>query len=266
MTDWASSGGVKIERAKEHVGNLAAAISEFHQTEPYVPFREDDPNTGALNIRVRIRESPPLRLGAIAGDVIHNLRAALDILWHTAMPPRPGRVSSGFPFYNGSQEFENACRGAVKGRFKKAMDILKPIKPYKTGNNLLWGLHVADIRDKHHGLIPAYASSNPLLFLDVMKFAREMPRPPEWGEVPPDLSHFLSVKGTTVCPVQDGAVIGRFDREHRPKVDMKVEIPIYVAFGEPEVLKGEPLVDTLTQMAGVVDGIAESFCIAGLVK
>jgi len=260
MIDWASGGGVKIERAKEHIGNLAVAISDFHQTNPYMLVQEDDANTGALNVRVRIREKPPLRLGAIAGDAIHNLRAALDILWRIAMRAVPGRRTE-FPFNNGPKEFENAHRGAVKGRSKAAVDILKAIKPYKGGNDLLWGLHVADIIDKHHALIPAYVSTNPIAVFDMRVFMKDAPRPPEWA-IP---SLFIALKGTTDCPVEDGAIIGRIDREHRPKVDMNLKFSLDVAFGEPEVLKGKPMVDTLNQIAGVVDGIVESFRLADLI-
>jgi len=266
MTDWSTSGRVKIERAKEHLGNLAVAISAFHGTNPYLLVPEENQETGTLDIHVRIRETPPLRLGAIAGDAIHNLRAALDILWRIAMRAGPGRKTE-FPFNNGPQEFENAHRGAIKGRSKSAVDILKTVKPYKGGNELLWGLHIADIVDKHHTLLPAYASTDPVLWLDMAVFARDMARHvPGAREIPPDWSHFLGLRGTTDCPVQDNAVIGRFEAGHRPKVDMNLQFTLDVAFGEPEILKGKPMVDTLSQMAGVVDGIAESFRIANLIR
>jgi hypothetical protein len=140
MTEWASSGGVKIARGKEHIGDLAVAIAAFHQTSPYELVQEDEPETGAMNARIRIREKPQLRLGAIVGDAVHNFRAALDILWRIAMRAGPGRKTE-FPFNKGPQEFENAHRGAIKGRSKTAVEILKTIKPYKGGNELLWGLH-----------------------------------------------------------------------------------------------------------------------------
>jgi hypothetical protein len=261
MTGWASNGEVKIERAKEHIGDLAVAIAAFHQTDPYELFQEEEAGTGALNARIRIREKPPLRLGAIAGDAVHNFRAALDILWRIAMRAGPGRKTE-FPFNNGPQEFENAHRGAIKGRSKTAVEILRTIKPFKGGNELLWGLHVADIVDKHHTLIPAYVSTNPVAVFDMAVFMRDAPRPAEWGPIP---SFHLALRGTTDCPVEDGAIICRIEREHRPKEDMNLELTPDIAFGEPEVFRGKPMVETLNQMAGVVDGVVESFRTAGLI-
>jgi DNA-binding transcriptional ArsR family regulator/alpha-ketoglutarate-dependent taurine dioxygenase/acyl carrier protein len=53
--------------------------------------------------------------------------------------------------------------------------------------------------------------------MDLAVHVREMLSAfPQMGQLPPDFSQFLALKGTADCPVEDGAVIGRFDQEHRP--------------------------------------------------
>src|SRR5688572_1441682 len=71
---------IKIERAKEHVQDLETEITAFLGREPYRIVRQDDANTGEQTYRVLVSEDGPLRWGAIIGDVIHNLRTALDHL------------------------------------------------------------------------------------------------------------------------------------------------------------------------------------------
>jgi hypothetical protein len=61
---WQASGGVKIERAKEHIRNLEAEIEAFLERSPYRVVTEKDSQGGKV-YRAHILEEPPLRLGAI---------------------------------------------------------------------------------------------------------------------------------------------------------------------------------------------------------
>ena len=78
--DWTTSSRVKIERAKEHIAQLEAAVEAFRETKPYTVIGEPEPETGKIVFRVKISADPPARIGAIVGDVIHNIRSALDVL------------------------------------------------------------------------------------------------------------------------------------------------------------------------------------------
>lgn len=79
MTDWVSSGGVKIERAKQHIADLEGQTKAFFQVAPYTLIGEYEPKSRDTVYRWRpvpaAREIPPI-WGAIAGDVIHNLRSS----------------------------------------------------------------------------------------------------------------------------------------------------------------------------------------------
>jgi len=69
---------LKFERAREHIEALEDAAEAWLDTDAYTIVRDVDPQSGLTVRRAKITESPPYSLGLIAGDAIHNLRAALD--------------------------------------------------------------------------------------------------------------------------------------------------------------------------------------------
>src|SRR5260370_16394428 len=71
---------VKIERAKKHFHDLQAARIQFMEGTPYRIDRENNAQTGYNLYRVFDIQTPPAEIGLITGDVIHNLRSALDHL------------------------------------------------------------------------------------------------------------------------------------------------------------------------------------------
>jgi len=74
-----------------------------------------------------VTEFPPLRLGAIAGDAIHNLRSALDILWRHAMYPKGGRSGrkDPFPFLASAEMYEARLKREKEGFRQKAVRLVQ---------------------------------------------------------------------------------------------------------------------------------------------
>ncbi|GAC1399098.1 MAG: hypothetical protein NVSMB56_14050 [Pyrinomonadaceae bacterium] len=54
--------------------------NKFINSNPYRIERESDPQTGYNVYRVFDIQTPPVEIGLLAGDVIHNLRSVLDHL------------------------------------------------------------------------------------------------------------------------------------------------------------------------------------------
>src|SRR3954447_22792037 len=71
---------LKLERAKRHVHELDVALSAYVARNPCVLIGEGDPKGGGWRVRVSVREPPPEEAAVIIGDIIHNLRSALDLL------------------------------------------------------------------------------------------------------------------------------------------------------------------------------------------
>src|ERR1017187_10588087 len=70
---------VKIERADHHVANLNTAINEFLKVRPYHILRYVDPGKRPTYQATDIQPIP-LPIAAIVGDVLQNLRTALDYM------------------------------------------------------------------------------------------------------------------------------------------------------------------------------------------
>ncbi len=259
MTDWASSGGVKIERAKQHVNDLEIKISAFLERHPYVIVREINAEPGYLPFaiyRVGVREDPDPQWGAIAGEILHDLRSSLNILWRAVWhpPSRPADEGSDeFPFYGDAQKFE--ARFAKLGRSKKPakqalMDLLRVIKPYKGGNDVLGLLVYANDLDKHRLLIPAYTQ--------IERMITRVGTTLWWAaHVPPMYATWAWEK--PICPVEDGTIVFIGPVAEPGHVDVDPQVSLDITFGEGEAIKGKPLVPTLHKMTEMVESIAESF-------
>ncbi len=259
MADWATSGRIKVERAEKHIRDLETEVLAFKQRCPYTSFVHDDPQTGEWVFRAAIPELPPLRFGAIAGDAIHNLRSSLDILWRILMPG--GRHY--FPMFPSPQKFERRFGGGKEhGSIKRIVDILKEIKPYKGGNDLLWALHSLDAEDKHHILLPVgsavLSKTEDLLAPFRQSYLRRT-------GFPYSGSLFTSHFAKPIYPVNDGTELGRIPiNPHGHQMDMNPKFSFDIALGEGETVKGQPIIAVLDQFARMVERILYLFGATGL--
>ena len=74
----------------EHVDALYVDLQAFVDRDPYEFVIKNAADMGGVIIRVCERERPPLRFSTLFGDLIHNLRSALDHLaWQLGDCERP---------------------------------------------------------------------------------------------------------------------------------------------------------------------------------
>ncbi len=245
---WASSGRVKIERAKEHIGDLETTSRRFFDGNPYSLFAEPDSELGGYVLRIVEREAAPLRWSAIASDAVHNLRSSLDILWRLAMHGlHPTARNAYFPIYDTAKKCESGFPGEPKrANQKAAVDLLKAAKPYKGGNDALWSLNAIDARNKHEMLTVAVCAFRSLLVKAYPSTTIRM-RPED----------FLS-------PIEDGTIMCHLAGDLPSPMEVQHEFTFEVTFGKGEILEGEPVLPTLHQFANTVDGVVEAFVAAGL--
>jgi len=78
---------LKVERANVHLGFLHQRVQSFLDNDPY-PYRAyRDPETGEIILYAEpVQEPPMLEWSGIIGDIVHNLRSALDhLLWQLTL-------------------------------------------------------------------------------------------------------------------------------------------------------------------------------------
>jgi hypothetical protein len=148
---------VKIDRARKHLAELEAETAAFLKANP-IQFLPDHEHVfkGAL-FSFTLRFPPvPLALGAVLGDVIHNLRTALD-LTASDLARINGASPEGvyFPFCEDADFLDSMIKRRNFDRAgSDAVALLKELKPYRGGNVALRALHEMDVEDKHKALIP----------------------------------------------------------------------------------------------------------------
>lgn len=258
----------KIGRAKKHFADLDARLVEFGDGQPYDLVAKVDPDTGYLEQCVVIRQDPPtepelVELALIAGDTIHNLRSALDLLYWQLIEANNKRPTENdaFPVSRSQRAFEdNGIPNMARRISKEAVEVVEGLKPYRGGNPALWMLHRLDIVDKHRTLITT-PGSFPQVDLKLNIAARHPEFYEKLGIDPKDLPElFIGVKpADRLCPLKDGDVVFRFPADQFDYYKGS-KIILDVAIHEPgEGVECESLLRTVGDLGGAIHQIVELF-------
>lgn len=234
----------KVQRAKQHLGNLKIARDRFIESEPYVVESKKNPKPGYVDFYLANIQAPPDEIGLIAGDVIHNLRSALDhlayqlVLVNSATPT----TQTCFPIFGSAQIVTTRTR-QVQGMAQTAVDAINAANSYQGGTDELWWLHKLDIADKHHA---------PLLTL--MRVAEADIEVPGGFWQPGFRWPGFAMPGFGT-PLKGGDIF--FTCE--PGVEDYTKIRFDVTLSDPQSIKGFPLVILLEKILDVVDALIASF-------
>src|SRR6266545_1845390 len=239
----------KIERAETHFKNLEVVKNRFIEGKPYTVGSEPDSKAGHEGLHrffpTSLGEIDP-DIALIAGDIIHNLRSALD---HLAVhlvdvESHPTVVSDKtmFPIFKGTQIDEPSFARQVQGMRDSAKNRIRTLEPYKDGKGRnLWAIHKLDIADKHHGLlttpfniggirIPSKGGSFDFVF---PRFAA-----PDFGDVLEVGKTFL------VCA---------------PEEYENVQVAFEVAMTEPNVIEPKPILWAMRFAIDMIDNLIIDF-------
>jgi len=145
---------LKIERAKEHIENLNSILQTFLQSDFYrISIEQDFDGANFIQFDVDTSKFPRDSCALIIGDVLHNLRSALDTFVYVIHPWE----WSNFPISDTREKLISRLSERLKQKqISETLSkfILDTVKPYETGNYELWVLHHLNNWDKHQLLIP----------------------------------------------------------------------------------------------------------------
>ena len=150
----------KIERANKHIADLNTLWSEFANRDFYsLRIEQDADLMNWLVLEFDPEEFPRVHAAIIIGDTLHNLRSALDILWHEVIAYCGGEPTkyTRFLIRDTREELIAPMNGALKEQqiTRDVHDfIFDSVKPYKAGNYCLWAVDDLNVRDKHQLIIP----------------------------------------------------------------------------------------------------------------
>jgi hypothetical protein len=254
---------IKIERAKKHLHDLEVEVRSFLDSQPYRIGIKRDPQTRRPVYYLLSVQDTPLSIAAITGDVIQNLRSALDHLAYQLAIIGPGGKGSlrriYFPISKNEADYKTQKSSKVRGMRPDAIKAIDALKPYRGGNDMLWHLHELNNVDKHRLLITvgsAYNSVNvgPTMHR-IMKHTWNVAGFDDADIIPmPDL--FIK-PADRLFPLKAGDEL--FSDVPDAEADEKIQFRFEIAFGEPHIVEGKPLIETLQQMIELVDNIILRF-------
>lgn len=252
---------IKVQRAKEQFRDFITKAQDFLNLNPYGVVIEDDPQTGERIWRARVSRPVPPEWSPLIGDIVHNLRAALDyVAWQleaangTRVDPR----SIQFPVWNRGAPAPTTARAVKDHQAKRkrqehafglpAMALIERLQPDSRRNrdwmlSPLWLLHLLDIEDKHRLLVVVGGT--------VVNALTTIGGPGQDVHIE---SMSIGSPGMSVVPIADGTELMRLKLgADTPNVDVKQTFTAFVAFEKLGPGQGKPVLETLDQLIGFVD-------------
>lgn len=257
----------KAKWAKKHIEELETSLSDFvgppHTASEFIRF-EDDHNTRERSYYcVRVPEVP-IDFPVIVGDALQNMRSALDHLACHLVSVGGGMVQTrtSFPIARSMEEYTSAnFRRKIEGMRPEAANTIDGFQPYKGGNFLLWELHELNRIDKHRLLLTVCAAHRGQSMTPTERASMEkIFRDSHPGIQVPDLRHVVRESPATV-PLKVGQ---KFHSVPHAELEPQTKFLIDVAFDEPEIVKCEPIIPLLHNMASLVLAVILGFDRDGL--
>jgi hypothetical protein len=262
----ASLDGVraKIERAKKHIDDLKVLLRAFSEANEDGLRVEDDPQTGDKVYMLRLNPMPS-DIPLVIGDAAHNLRSALDhLVCQFALKAGMTDIQPySFPIYEVVPRDMANLRRKIQGIDPGAARLIESLQPYQGGNDGLKALSELDNFDKHRLLVVTVCSVREVamgLLAGMLSLAKQpvvgnlglvrLRRPPDNAIAPGIGSYRILQDGDEFCRT----TAGDGSEQHA-----EVKLTFQVAFYEPQIVKGQAIHPTLTQLAQLVEGVVNQF-------
>ena len=162
MANPLESAYLKLSRAVEHLEQTEAETQRFIDSNPHFPVPEYNFQTGQHAVVVRVLADPPMHLGLLAGDTLHNIRAALDHLIYQLTdldPDTPRGEKTQYPIFDTPDAFDAMPACYLKGVPERYRAMLRMAQPYNPRYVTLEPLARLSNRDKHRVIDPIASSA-----------------------------------------------------------------------------------------------------------
>lgn len=134
----------KLSRANGHRHAIEDGIERWREDHPHEFIHDQESDPGWTVLTVRIRQPPPVELGVILGEYVHDIRSALDhLVWQLVIVNGaiPGRYNE-FPIARTESNFVKKAitgtrerPGMLTGVAENAIEVIRRHQPYKGGND-----------------------------------------------------------------------------------------------------------------------------------
>lgn len=163
---------LKTRRAEFHLNTLRDELASFEKDRPYRITGQFEPDTRDYLFFLEPDQDPAIRWGVIAGDILNNLRSALDhLVYALATLKTPDPKGTRFPVFiherpSAEVPEDRAYRPTGVRQIRDVPDICKSMfeiyQPYKRPDRPEW--HILEVmrvlsNEDKHKLVPVAAAS-----------------------------------------------------------------------------------------------------------
>jgi hypothetical protein len=145
----------KVRRAGEHLKSLKKEVRTFREQRSCSIGRYTQPDTGVYFLYAAPKPVPT-EISTLAGDVLCNLRPALDYLIFDLATLDSGETQDGtqFPICDSPELFKRKTKSWLKGVSENHIAGIEGLQPYKGGDRSQWLAWLRDLSnpDKHREL------------------------------------------------------------------------------------------------------------------
>jgi len=216
------SAWLKVARANDHLRELQGRERAFFDLKAYMHVQEQDSEVGDRKSAVIL--PPPEDFGLIIGDIVHNLRSALDhIIWSLSHLPKSAALTPkeeraiGFPIVDSAPAYTATMQrhpGPLPPNLPSGVAAeVALLQPHHGWNNptrfLLWVIQELDRIDKHRLVVVTTSAA----VQGVHGVPLENPMRTFTGPI----------KSGTVVPLRPG-------QDGKPEMDMDLDAPLVIAF------------------------------------
>lgn len=257
MNNWVN----KINRSKKLLDELKTACKYFSDSHPYKIATKRNPQTNQLiYYLLEIKEVPP-NIALISGDVVQNLRSALDHLAYSLFVKETKNRVLGthiyFPIEKDAQTYETEKTRKTRGISQQVLNIIDRIKPYKGGNDNLWRIHELNRIDKHRLLLTITTKSS-FESLDIGAYMSTHMKNSFHDLNIPQISLFIRPADKLFpLKVGDELFIGGPNDKEIPAMEFRFNL--IIALNEEGIVEGEPLIELLQSLINEVEKLIPIF-------
>ncbi len=238
---------LRINRADRHIRDLKSALEAYCETDFCRIGVDAETKEGVSIVRLEPSKELPGDIPLMLGDAVHNLRAALDFLACDIVRSggkQPTRYTR-FLFDVSREKLVAALEtGALKAARPDLVDVIvDAVRPYKGGDDSLYGLNDLDIDDRHRLIVPVFA----VVALHNVSF-----RDPERG--------LVKVGKLDVGP---GGEFSTTSATGQMKMASYASASFQAQFDKGHAFEGQPIVPTLQRLSQLVAGVVDTIQQAG---
>ncbi len=229
-----------FNRAKDHISEFERKVNAYIGSKPGTYTVETDIDRVHKLHKIKLTR-PPEVLANIVFDAANNLRATLDQAGYAAAVAAKSSFlkATKFPFAPDAGHFANNLAGGCKDLPPEIRTLFGSFNSYKGGNDTLWAMNELCNTSKHLSLVPVALKRGAM----------------SWGKI-----HYTSVAATGLPdikwdPDKHEIVFDRSDPMTIVHFDIDKNFKISVAIESIDVIRDEPAVGVLLDMASIVENI-----------